>query len=327
METGKISESVLKRSVLKQIKKRREEVILGAAVGEDCTALDIPADELVVMSVDPITGAEKDIGKLAVNVTVNDLASAGAEPVGLMLSILLPVGFEEQELKEMMASIDAECEKLGVEIMGGHTEITGVVTQPVITVAGVGRAHKNRLIATQNVQPGNDIVATKWIALEGTSIIAKEKREELLKKFAPSFVDAAASFSDYISVYKDSRIALANGVTAMHDVTEGGIFGALWEMAEGSMVGLDIDLKSIPIRQESVEICNFYDINPYLLISSGCMLMAAENGYDLVRALKQQGIEAAVIGKATDGNDRIIRNGEEVRYLEPPKPDELYKVV
>jgi hydrogenase expression/formation protein HypE len=118
-----------------------------------------------------------------------------------------------------------------------------------------------------------------------------------------------------------------SGVSAMHDVTEGGIFGALWEMAEASGVGLEIDLKKIPIRQETVEICEFFGLNPYQLISSGSMLMATEDGNRLVSDLEKSGIHAVVVGKATEGNDRVLLNGEERRFLEPPKTDEIYQVM
>lgn len=327
MKQGKISETALKRSVLKKIHKRRDEVLLGAAVGEDCTAVQLPEDEVFIMSVDPITGTTKDIGSLAVNITVNDIASAGATPVGIMLSILLPENVEEQELAKMMEQIDAQCEKLGIEVMGGHTEITDAVNQPVITVTGVGRVKRNGFISTGGAKPECDIVLTKWAALEGTSIIAKEKETELLEHFAPAFVDQAKSYDKYLSVVPEAAVASKSGVLAMHDVTEGGIFGALWELAESSGVGLDIDLKAIPFKQESIEICNYFDINPYLLISSGAMLMAAEDGHRLVKELERAGIKATVIGHATEGNDRIVRNGDEIRYLEPPKADELYKVV
>ena len=122
-------------------------------------------------------------------------------------------------------------------------------------------------------------------------------------------------------------MAAGAGAHAMHDVTEGGIFGAFWEMAEASGIGLEIDLKQIPVRQESIEICEFFGLNPYELISSGSMLIAAPDGYQMVRELKKAGIPAVVVGKATAGNDRILINGEERRFLEPPKQDELYKVL
>lgn len=327
MKIGKVPENVLKRSVIKQIHKRRDEVLLGSAVGEDCTAFRIPPEELVVMSVDPITGATKDVGKLAVNITANDIASAGAEIIGIMLSILLPENTSEEELRSMVQDIDNECEKLGIEVMGGHTEVTAAVNIPVITVTGVGKVKETQLVSTGGAKPGDDIVVTKWIGLEGTSIIAKEKEPELSKRFAPAFIETAKRFDEYLSVTSEAAVAVNAGVKAMHDVTEGGIFGALWEMAEASGVGLEIDLKKIPVKQETIEISNFYDINPYQLISSGAMLMASEDGERLVRELEKNGIHAAVIGIATEGNDRIIKNSDETRYLEPPKADELYRVI
>ena len=121
--------------------------------------------------------------------------------------------------------------------------------------------------------------------------------------------------------------AVKSGVTAMHDVTEGGVFGALWELAESSGVGLLIDLRKIPVKQETVEICNFFDINPYELMSGGSMLMTAEDGNRLVMDLQAAGIEATIIGKCTDNNDRVLINGEMRRFLEPAKTDELYKVI
>lgn len=129
-----------------------------------------------------------------------------------------------------------------------------------------------------------------------------------------------------ISVVEDGRIAASMGAAAMHDVTEGGIYGALWELAEASRIGLEIDLKAIPIRQETVELCEALGLNPYYLISSGSMLIAIDNGHDLVRELKKNGIHSAVIGKATAGNDRVVVNGEDRAYLERPRTDELYKI-
>lgn len=113
----------------------------------------------------------------------------------------------------------------------------------------------------------------------------------------------------------------------MHDVTEGGIFGALWEMAEASGVGLEVDLKKIPIRQETIEVCEVFDLNPYMLISSGSMLIGTSHGNRLVEELARAGIHSAVIGFATEGRDRIVRNGNEKRFLEPPKRDELFQVL
>ena len=138
---------------------------------------------------------------------------------------------------------------------------------------------EGKLISTAGAKPGQDILVTKWIGVEGTSIIAKEKEEELRKRFPASFVETAKSFDQYISVVEDSRVAVKHGVSAMHDVTEGGIYGALWEVAEASGIGLEIDLKAIPIRQETVEICECFELNPYYLISSGCMQMCIRDSF------------------------------------------------
>ena len=327
LKTGKVPENVLKRSIIKQIRTKRDEIIVGAGVGEDCAAIKLADDEIFVTSTDPITGTGHDVGALSVHVTANDIASSGAEVIGIMLSVLLPEGTEEAELKDIMRQVEEVCAKLNIQTVGGHTEVTPVVNRIVITATGIGKVKRDKLITTSGARPGDDVVVTKWIGLEGTGIIAKEKEEELTGRFSPAFVEIAKGFSELVSVVEDARIATSVGVSAMHDVTEGGIFGALWEVAAGSGCGLDIDLLDIPVRQETIEICEHYGINPYELISSGSMLITAPNGSDIVRQLKKAGINAAVIGKVTEGNDRIIRNGDEKRFLEPPKSDELYKVV
>lgn len=327
MKIGKVPEQVLKRSVLQQIHNRRDEVLLGASVGEDCAAVMLAEDEMLVMSTDPITGTVQDIGQLAVQITMNDLASAGAQPIGVMLTVLLPECISEQKLRHMMQQAEAACARANMQIIGGHTEITKAVNQPIISVVGVGKAKKGKLISTGGARAGMDLVITKWIGIEGTSILAKEKEEQLLTRFEPSFIDQAKTFDSLLSVLPEASIAVQYGAAAMHDVTEGGIFGALWEMAEASGVGLRVDLKKIPVRQETIEICEFFDINPYELISSGSMLIAADDGGQIVYELEKQGIHAVVVGKAVEGNDRIIYTSDEQRFLEPPKSDELYKVI
>lgn len=327
MNLGKLPETALKRSVLNQIKHRRDEVLVGPAVGEDCSVLEIGEDEVIVLSTDPITGTVQDIGTLAVHITANDIASNGAEVIGILLTILLPEETQEPQLRTMMQDIEAVCKQLHIEVIGGHTEVTKAVHQPVVTVTGIGKMKKADMIKTAGATPGQEIVMTKWAGLEGTAIIAAAKEKELLSKYSAGFIENAKSMIQYISVVPDSLIARAVGVTSMHDVTEGGIFGALWEIGAASKVGFKVDLKKILLKQETVEICEFYDINPYMLISSGSMLIITDKANLLVERLKAEGIMAAVIGRITKGNDRIILNEDEQRYLEPPKSDELYKVM
>lgn len=327
MKAGKVSETVLKRSIFKQIKHRREEVLVKPGVGEDCSVIELAQDQVFVISTDPITGTVHDIGKLAVHITANDIASSGADLIGIMLTVLLPLDSSESDLKAMMKEIEETCMQLDIEVVGGHTEVTGAVNQPIISVTGIGKMDKKDIITTAGLIPGQDIVMTKWVGLEGTAILAKDQEEKLLTRYTGEFIAGAKEFINHISVVKEAKIARTMEVTAMHDVTEGGVFGALWEMAAASKTGLEIDLKKIPIKQETVEICEFFDLSPYMLMSSGSMLIATNRGSDLVQALKEAGIPSAVIGKVTAGNDRVIINEEERRFLEPPKSDELYKVI
>ena len=327
MKTGKVSENVLKRSVLKQIKSKREEVLIGAGVGEDCAILSIGNDHVVAVATDPVTWTGKKAAKSAIHGAVNDLAASGAEPMAVTVSALLPESIEEADIKAMMAQVEAECESLHIQAVGGHTEVTAAVNRVVLTVTGIGKVAEKNIASVKKIKPGLDIVASKWIGLEGTSIIAESREEELLTKYPVRFIEEAKEFDRFLSIVPEAATAIKSGVCAMHDVTEGGIFGALWEMAEGAGVGLEIDLKRIPVRQETIEVCEFFEINPYELVSGGCLLMAAENGYDLVRALEEKKISASVIGKTTDNNDRVVINEEERRFLEPPKSDELHKVI
>lgn len=326
MEIGKIPENILKRSILKKLTVKRPEVLVHAGVGEDCAVLE-PSGDATLLSTDPITGTAKDIGKLAFHVTANDIASSGGELVGMLLTIIFPPDSREAELKRIMEDITELAETYHVEILGGHTEVSAAVNQTLVSVTGIGRVSRQRMITTGGLKPGQDIVVTKWIGLEGTSILAAEREAELAAQLPAALIQTARAFAKYLSVLPESRIAMEVGVSAMHDVTEGGIFGALWEMASAAGVGLEIDLKKIPIRQETVEICEVFDINPYQLISSGSMLIGTDHGSQLVEAFKRAGIHSAVIGRATEGNDRVIINGEEKRFLEPPKTDELFRVL
>lgn len=327
MNTGKVSENVLKRSILKKIDVRRKEVLTGAKVGEDCAVLTFNEGETVVLSSNPVSFSTADDAYIAVNRAANNVASAGGEPVGVMVNLLLPTDSEEALLKNIMDGLEAAAKSLNIQIIGGHTEVTGGVISPVISVTGVGKAPGDKLITASGARPGDDVVVSKWIGLEGTFLLAKEYEEKLKAKYPARMIYEAGQYDRFMSVVPEAAPAVKSGVTAMHDASEGGIFGALWEMASASHVGLEVELRKIPVKQETIEICNFFDINPYCLCSGGCMLMAAPDGEALVMALNEAEIPATVIGKFTDSNDRVLINGETRRFLESPKPDEIYKVL
>lgn len=327
MKVGKVSETVLKRSVFKQLTVKRPEVLVGPFIGEDCGVLQLEEDELFVVSSDPITGAVKDVGGLAVQITANDIAASGAEPVGIMLTVLLPDGFSEGELKETMKSVNAACIALNVEVMGGHTEVTTAVNQPVLTVTGIGKIKKEQYFNKKKVEAGFDIVMTKWAGIEGTAILAKEKEEVLTLYFNRDFVERAKGMDVHLSVVPEGRIGAGCGASFMHDVTEGGIFGALWELAACTGKGIRVDIDKIVMKQETIEICEYYELNPYKLISSGSMLIVIDDGQALVKALSEAGIEANIIGKMTDDQGKWVVQEDTIRALESPKSDELYKAL
>ncbi|MGN0376814.1 MAG: AIR synthase related protein [Suilimivivens sp.] len=348
MKKGKISENVLKRSVMKYIHTQREEVIKGAGVGSDCAFLkyksilsgnSISFDEntascYLSVSTETMTLPIEDAGSLAVYAAVNNLAAAGTECFAVTISLTLPLETEEYQLQEIMKQIENTCALLHVQIAGGHTEVTGSVNNPVITVTALGRTMlqeavdlvQRRAAGKREIPANSDIVMTKWIGLEGTVILSREKEEELLTRYPFPLIAAAQGFEKYLPILPEAATALKSGVYTMHDIRNGGVFGGLWELSRSMGVGLSVDLKKIPVKQETIEICEFFDLNPYELLSGGSLLMIAHDGEGLVWALNEQGISAAVIGQTTDSNDKIILNEEEIRFLEPAKPDEILKV-
>lgn len=328
MKPGKVSESVLKRSILKKIESRREEILVGAMPGGDCAVLQEDSSHVTALSTQVSVLGSRNQGKLAVYLVANNLAATGAEPVGVSLSLILPERGKESQIKNLMDEAEHTCRNLNMQIIGGHTEISGAVIRPVVTATGVGRTGKDQWISIADQELANkDIVVTKWIGLEGTFLLAWEKEQELLERYPVYFIDEAKQYDQYLSVLSEAATAVKSGASAMHNLSGGGIFGALWEMADSAGVGLEIDLKKLPVKQATIEICEYFDLNPYMLRSNGSMIIVTEHGYDLVRELQEKNINAVVVGRTTEGNDRVVRNGGETRFLEPAKSDEIHKVL
>ena len=331
MRTGKLPESALTRSVLKQVhtgnnrishpfQKNVFENTKGAAIGSDC-AFFAASDEQVLAwcAQEAAVAMQADAGAALVQKCVNNLACAGATPASAQISIMLPESCEEAQVKALMTELSKACMEHGIQIAGGDTNVTSAVNQPIVTIIVIGVTSKGELHDLSMAKAGQDLVLTKWIGLEGTAILAKNYREKLLARYPAFLVDEAAGFDQFLPVEKEAKIAAANGAAAMHDLSQGGVFGALWELAEGAGLGLSVDLKKIPVRQETIEVCEVCGVNPYEMRSGGSLLVTAEDGERVANALEAEGIPAVVIGKLTEGSDRIILNEEEVRYLDRPK--------
>ncbi len=340
MNIGKLSENVLKHSVLHQIHTVNEEILNGADIGEDCAIFAVSgADTLATCMREGAVALEEEIrdgGQSAgeeVRTTIahliqkcaNNLAVSGALPMAAELTLLLPENVEPDWIKALMREAAEVCRSLSLPIAGGQSRVTGTVSVPWAVVTGYGRGGQNRPCTAGRVRPGQEIVLSKWVGLEGTAILARRHRERLLARYPARLAEEAAGFDRYLSILPEAALAMKSNVCAMHDASEGGIFAALWELADRAGVGLTIDLKKIPLRQETVEVCESCGANPYELLSGGCLIMAAEDGACLAETLEENGIPAAVIGRTTDGSDRVIRNDGEIRYLERPGQDEIYK--
>lgn len=326
METGKLPCSVLEKLIFSKIKKVHDEILISPGIGLDCSAIDF-GEYACVLSCDPITGTAKEIGRLAVHINCNDIASAGVLPLGLLAVILCPEDSTEEELDAIMEQFTEAARSVNVDILGGHTEITGAVNRFVISCTAVGKCLKDKIISASGAKNGDSLVITKHAGLEGASIIAHEKEEELVPVLGRQTVEEAKSFMNSISVVKDGITAAKFGVNAMHDVTEGGVLGAVWELCEASGTGAEVFMDKIPIHMATRKICEYYKIDPYRLISSGCMLISAADGDGLVSRLKQEGIDAAVIGKLDDSGRRLMVIDGRAEEIAPPASDELYKVL
>lgn len=329
MESGKVPNEVLNKIVLSKINTFRKEVILRPGIGEDCAAIDF-GKYACVLSTDPITGATNDIGQLAVHISCNDVASCGVEPLGLMVTILCPVGTTEGELEKVMEQICFTAAEQNVEIIGGHTEVTPAVNRIVISSTCIGKALKSDIVSSTGAKPGDSIVITKSVGLEGTAIIANDFEHKLVDIISKEDLDIAKSFINSISVVKEGVLAGKFGATSMHDITEGGVLGAAWEVAEASGAGLVINKDSIPVEAVTASICKVFNLDVLRLISSGCMLITCQDGEGLVKLLESNNIKAKIIGNVTsDSNERILISKKDgtIKDIEPPGPDELYKVV
>jgi len=324
MREGKVSPDILKKLVFSNIITKREEVLIRPGIGLDSAAVDF-GNYAAVLSMDPITAAAKNIGRLAVHVACNDIATCGIEPIGIMLTILIPPTETEEVLSQIMRDAGEAAKEINVEIIGGHTEVTGAVNRVVISTVAMGRAPKDRLITASGARVGDYVILTKMAGMEGTAILAYDFENELNKVFPKEFIERAKTFIDNISVVKEAKIAAKEGATAMHDVTEGGVFGAVWEICEASGVGVELWYDEIPVAEETRLLCDYFRLDPFKLISSGSLIITTPNK-NTIDSLNQLGIKATVIGRITE-NGRFILKKDKKEELIPPDRDELYNII
>lgn len=300
-------------------------------MGEDAPIIDMGAKVLVAKA-NPITGADGNIGRLAVHVNANDVAARGARPLWFMNTIFLPEGATEARLEEIMEEIDRACKELGVQLIGGHTECVAGLDKPIIAGFMMGEAPKNRYVTTGGARPGDRVILTKTAGLEGTSILASDLEERLKRKIDQKTLQRARKMIDAISVVPEALKAVdAGGVHSMHTPTEGGVLNGLYEMAAAARVGLSVEENLIPVAPETAVIAETLGVDPLKLLSSGALLMAVdEAGVGKVLAvLEGIGVQATIIGEVKErAEGRVLTRADGTqKTIDPVRQDELFRIL
>ncbi len=307
-------------------------VLLGPGIGLDCAVVDA-GDSYWVFKAEPITFATDQIGWYAVQVASNDIATTGAVPRFLLLTLLLPEGHTDEALAHAISQqLFSACEQHHITVLGGHTEVTHGIDRPLLAVTLIGEVARDRLVTPRGAQPGDILLLTKGIPIEATALLAREFPQRLAAHFSPQEIAEAANFLHQpgISVMRDAQVALAAGrVTAMHDPTEGGLSAALWEMAQASGQDILFDPSVVFIPPLSARICQCFGLDPYATIASGALLLAVHpaDSSAILAALHLNGIAASRIGKVVAGSGNVFTETGDRRSEWPyPQRDEIGKV-
>lgn len=328
---GKIPPETLRRIVFSHLGAERKEVILGPSLGVDGAIVKV-GDKLLISSMDPITGASERIGWLAVNVNANDIATFGVKPSLFSSCLLLPENAADEIIKKICEQMDLAAKKLGIAIIGGHSEVTPGLNRPIVIGCAMGITEPGQYVTAAGSRPGDKLVLTKGAGIEGTAILATEKHDELRKKLNDSLLDSAEKFYAQISVVEEATVAFnTGGVTAMHDPTEGGVAGGIHELTDAADLGVKVFMEKIHISPETSTICRFFKIDPLQLISSGALLISVRPSCaeKVVKELAAHRINAAVIGEFLENpSERIILQPDgTVTDLVRPASDHLWSAL
>lgn len=279
-------------------------VLINAGVGEDAAAVDIAKEEVLVIKSDPITFATDAIGHYAVLINANDIATSGAIPRWFLTTLLFPSGVTASSIRQVMHELESVCRRWSITLCGGHTEITDAVTRPVITGMLAGTVSRNRLIDKRNIRPGDNVLLTKAVAVEGTAIIAREFGARLrVLGMTESDIETCKQFLFSISILEEAQIARdCDGVSAMHDITEGGLATALMELSIAGEHRIRVNMDRIPVFPQTEKICSLLGIDPMGLIGSGSLLICSRKNTTetLMDSIRDAGIDIARIGEVME---------------------------
>jgi hydrogenase expression/formation protein HypE len=325
MEIGKLSHNELKNIVFEQLSLFSDRVVKGSGTGIDC-AIWRAGEGLICISSDPVTGAGTDIGKIAIHVSCNDIACCGIKPEVILLVIIAPPSSTPDELRRIVKAAADTADAIGVEVVGGHTEISDSVNQFVLITTAFGYAKNQKVVNSSGAKVRDTLLMTKYAAMEGTSIVASDYLHQIVNFLESKEIEDAQNLVDQISVVKEGVLCGKAGVHAMHDITEGGVLGAAWEMSEASKVGCTIDLSYVPVLSVTRKISDHLHLDPYRFISSGSMLIATDQPNEIKKILKNNGILCTAIGEIVENRREYLDLYGEKHELSEPNADELYKL-
>jgi len=327
---SKFSLDVLNRCVFPHFISNDPDIVVGAVFGEDVAVTRI-SDGYLVSHVDPIVGAVNDIGWLAVHVACNDVATSGARPRWIQLLVLVPQKDDEALLEKIMGDVERAAGEIGVSVIGGHTGYSNSLSRPLVAVTALGVLSNREPILTRGAQPGDHIIVTKGIALEGTAILANDFTQTAIRLgLSGQDIDDARQLMKQVSVIPEANILGAHGATAMHDVTRGGLMETLLEVAELSHVGLQVDDDLIPIPKIVARFSDAFQFDPMKMISSGTLVATVSPSHigEANGCLRESGILFADIGRVVQGNGlQIVRNSQTFTFNDVrPEDDELARM-
>lgn len=275
-------------------------------------------------------GQSKYIGIYALASIANELWMNGAEEIKVEVSAIIPPLVYKSRLNGMLKILRKICEEERIYLEKANGQIVSAVSLPLVCVTGVAKTSECLLDKKKEaVASGQGIILIGWSGMSGMLQVAEEKEMELREQFSPSFKKKILSYRGNVFGKKVIDIIKANStdnITMVKHIGEGGILAALWEVAQETKLGLETDMKTFSVLQETVEVCECYRLNPYQLSSIGSFLVIAKEADVLAEKLRKCGVQAEVIGRMMDNNDKIIQNGEEIRYIDRPAPDEIYKI-
>jgi len=331
LSSGKLPPELLVK-LLSAAPTQDERVVLGPGIGLDCAVVDVGSNLLVFKS-DPITFATDQIGWYAVQINANDIATTGASPAWFLVTLLLPPGNTKTELvEEINQQVVQACQQIGVTVIGGHSEVTRAVNQPVIMGTLIGEVSHENLVTPKGAQPGDRLLLTKGIPIEAVSILAREFSDQLGDQLPRQDIKLAQEYLHQpgISILKDAQVATKAGrVTAMHDPTEGGLAAALWELAQACRHTLVFNPHEVPISPLAGRICALFDLDPLAAIASGALLLTTppDQVAQVRQALELEGIPCSEIGMVENGAARVWVNTNGKRTLLPyPERDEIARL-